>query len=76
MTESKILQAVNNPFVIGLHWAFKSTDYLHMVLDFAPGGELFFHLTKHGKFEEDIARFYFAEVLLALEYLHDNDIVY
>lgn len=67
---------MKNPFVIGLHWAFKSSDYLHMVLDFCPGGELFYHLTKYGKFEEDIARFYFAEVLLALEYLHDNNIVY
>lgn len=47
-----------------------------MVLDFCPGGELFYHLVKHGKFPEKIAQFYFCEVLLALEYLHQKDIVY
>lgn len=47
-----------------------------MVLDFCPGGELFYHLSKNGKLEEDIARFYFWEVLLALEYLHTNGIIY
>ena len=47
-----------------------------MLLDFCPGGELFFHLTKYGKFNEDIAWFYFGEVLLAIEYLHSKNIVY
>jgi serine/threonine protein kinase len=47
-----------------------------MILDYCPGGEFFFHLSRNGKLEEDIARFYFCEVLLALEYLHDNGIIY
>ena len=47
-----------------------------MVLDFCPGGELFYHLSKIGKLDEDIAKFYFWEVLLALEYLHTNGIIY
>jgi serine/threonine protein kinase len=47
-----------------------------MVLDYCPGGEFFFHLSKHGRLDEEIARFYFCEVLLALEYLHENGIIY
>lgn len=76
MMERWILEMVDCPHIIKLHWAFKSKDYLHMVLDFCPGGELFYHLVKHGKFSEKIAQFYFCEVLLALEYLHNKDIVY
>lgn len=40
------------------------------------GGELFFHLQKEGRFNEDRSKFYTAELILALEHLHDNDIVY
>ena len=76
MTERRILEIVKSPFIINLHGAFKSSEYLHMVLDFCPGGELFFHLTKYGRFSEDIARFYFCEVLLALEVLQNNNVVY
>lgn len=47
-----------------------------MVLDYCPGGEFFFHLSKNGRLDEEIARFYFCEVLLALEYLHENGIIY
>jgi serine/threonine protein kinase len=46
------------------------------VLDFCPGGELFFQLSRYGKFPEPIAKFYFAEILLGIEYLHQNDIMY
>ena len=45
-------------------------------MDVCTGGELFFHLNKLSKFTEDQAKFYFCEVLLGLEYLHDQDIVY
>lgn len=47
-----------------------------MVLDYCPGGEFFFHLSQNGRLDEDIARFYFCEVLLALEYLHEEGIIY
>lgn len=47
-----------------------------MVLDYCPGGEFFFHLSKNGRLDEDIAIFYFCEVLLALEYLHENGVIF
>lgn len=45
-------------------------------MDFLNGGELFFHLRRAGKFPENRAKFYAAEILLALDYLHQNDIIY
>lgn len=40
------------------------------------GGELFFHLSKAGRFTEDRTRFYIAEIVLAIDYLHGKDIIY
>mmetsp|Transcript_16822 Transcript_16822/g.18744 ORF Transcript_16822/g.18744 Transcript_16822/m.18744 type:complete len:89 (+) Transcript_16822:1-267(+) len=49
---------------------------LYFVLDFLNGGELYFHLKKEGRFTENKARFYAAEVILAIEHLHKKGIVY
>ena len=59
-----------------LHFAFQTPERLYFVIDFLNGGELFFHFRKAGKFNEDRARFYTTEILLALECLHKNKIIY
>ena len=46
------------------------------MLDYCPGGELFYHLGKARKFSEERSRFYAAEITLALEHLHKMGIVY
>lgn len=75
-TERSVLGYVNHPFIVGLKMAFQSKDKLYFVLDYCAGGELFFHLSKVGKFPEHRAAFYAAEIVLALEYIHQLDIVY
>jgi serum/glucocorticoid-regulated kinase 2 len=47
-----------------------------MILDYFTGGELFFHLKTHGKFDEYRAKYYAAEIISAIACLHRNDIVY
>jgi len=47
-----------------------------MLMDFATGGELFYHLRGRGRFNEDTARFYAAEVVLALEYMQNHGIAF
>ncbi|SCU91727.1 LAME_0E13608g1_1 [Lachancea meyersii CBS 8951] len=64
------------PFIVGLKFSFQTLADLYLVTDFMSGGELFWHLQKEGRFAEDRAKFYIAELVLALEYLHENDIVY
>jgi serine/threonine protein kinase len=49
---------------------------LHLALDFCSGGELFYFLSRQGRFSESEARFYFAEMLLGLEFVHDRDVLY
>eukprot|EP00560_Eucampia_antarctica_P001508 CAMPEP_0197842164 /NCGR_PEP_ID=MMETSP1437-20131217/46587_1 /TAXON_ID=49252 ORGANISM="Eucampia antarctica, Strain CCMP1452" /NCGR_SAMPLE_ID=MMETSP1437 /ASSEMBLY_ACC=CAM_ASM_001096 /LENGTH=654 /DNA_ID=CAMNT_0043452013 /DNA_START=454 /DNA_END=2418 /DNA_ORIENTATION=- len=75
-TERSVLGYVRHPFIVGLNMAFQSNDKLYFVLDYCAGGELFFHLSKVGKFAEPRARFYAAEITLAIEYVHSLDIIY
>ena len=65
-----------SPFIVSLKFSFQTPTDLYLVTDFMSGGELFWHLQKEGRFSEDRAKFYIAELVLALEYLHDHDIVY
>jgi serine/threonine protein kinase SCH9 len=75
--ERKILQrSLECPFLVGLKFSFQTETYLYLVTDFKSGGELFWHLQKETKFSEERARFYIAELVLALEHLHKYDIVY
>lgn len=74
--ERNVLEAVSHPFVVALHYAFQTPKKLYFVLEYCPGGELFFHLSRAGRFPEGRARFYTAELLLALEYLHQLNIIY
>ena len=76
LTERKVLVEVRHPFIVQLHWTFQTRLHLYFVLEFCSGGELFFHLSKRGRFPEEIAKFYFCEVLLGLEYLHARNILY
>ena len=76
-TERSVLgRAVHHPYIVGLNMAFQTSDKLFLVLDYCPGGELFFHLGKVGRFPEERARFYAAQITLALEYVHQMDVIY
>jgi len=75
-TERSVLGYVRHPFIVGLNMAFQSKEKLYFVLDYCAGGELFFHLSKVGKFQESRARFYAAEIVLAIAYVHQLDIIY
>ncbi|KAH9938248.1 serine/threonine protein kinase [Fomitopsis serialis] len=75
--ERKILQrSLDCPFLVGLKFSFQTGSDLYLVTDFKSGGELFWHLQRETRFSEERARFYIAELILALEHLHKYDIVY
>ena len=76
LSERAVLEQLDHPFIVKLHWAFQSKEELFFILDICTGGELFFHLNNFKRFPEPLARFYFSEILLGLEYLHNKDIVY
>ncbi|KAK4893863.1 hypothetical protein LTR27_007889 [Elasticomyces elasticus] len=72
-TERTILESVNrHPFVVKLYYAFQDHEKLYLILEYAQGGELFHHLAMERMFSEEVAAFYMAEMVLALEHLHHN----
>ena len=58
-----------------LRFAFQSQTKLYLISDFFNGGELF-HYLSNGRFSENRARFYAAEIALGLQYLHEHGVVY
>jgi serine/threonine protein kinase len=75
-TERTILQNISCPFLVHLVFAFQNIEKLYMVLDYMGGGELFFWLKKQKRFSENRCKLYAAEIALALDALHNENIVY
>ncbi|ODV66549.1 Pkinase-domain-containing protein [Hyphopichia burtonii NRRL Y-1933] len=76
LAERTVLARITNPFIVPLKFSFQSPEKLYLVLSFINGGELFWHLQKEGKFSMDRSRFYIAELLTALESLHELNVIY
>lgn len=74
--ERDILTKVVHPFIVQLRYSFQTRSKLYLVLDFINGGHLFFQLYRQGTFNEDLARMYAAEIVLALAHLHKNGIIH
>ncbi|KAJ7507586.1 Pkinase-domain-containing protein [Mycena galericulata] len=78
LTEQEILATANHPFIVTLYHSFQSEGYLFFCMEYCMGGEFFRALqTRPGKcLPEDASRFYAAEVVAALEYLHLMGFIY
>eukprot|EP00002_Diphylleia_rotans_P030790 TRINITY_DN6367_c0_g1_i2.p1 TRINITY_DN6367_c0_g1~~TRINITY_DN6367_c0_g1_i2.p1 ORF type:complete len:372 (+),score=50.54 TRINITY_DN6367_c0_g1_i2:46-1161(+) len=75
-TEKRILNQLRHPFIVTLYCSFQDDRSLYMLLEYINGGEIFSHLRRMGRFAPEAARFYSAQIVLILEYLHSLDIVY
>ncbi|KAI8914349.1 kinase-like domain-containing protein [Gorgonomyces haynaldii] len=76
INEKNILEQLDHPFLVKMLGTFQDSNNLYLVLEYVQGGELFSYLRKSGRFANHVARFYAAEVVLAFEYLHEQDIIY
>uniref|UniRef100_A0AAX7V9M9 non-specific serine/threonine protein kinase n=1 Tax=Astatotilapia calliptera TaxID=8154 RepID=A0AAX7V9M9_ASTCA len=76
LTESRVLKNTRHPFLTSLKYSFQTKDRLCFVMEYVNGGELFFHLSRERVFSEERTRFYGAEIVSALDYLHSAKIVY
>jgi p70 ribosomal S6 kinase len=75
-SERDILTKIDHPFVVRLWFAFQTEKKLFLVMDFLSGGELFFHLKRRGLIGEHEVRFYLAEMVLAIDFLHSRGIIH
>lgn len=76
LAEKEVLKFAQNPFVVQFYCSFSSQQSLYIVMEYACGGDLAAMLKVVGAFDEATARRYFAETVLAVEYIHEFDIVH
>ncbi|XP_042178363.1 microtubule-associated serine/threonine-protein kinase 2 isoform X6 [Oncorhynchus tshawytscha] len=74
--ERDILTFAENPFVVSMFCSFETRRHLCMVMEYVEGGDCATLLKNIGALPVDMARMYFAETVLALEYLHNYGIVH
>ncbi|CAK9088493.1 unnamed protein product [Durusdinium trenchii] len=70
--EKDALSVAKDDWIIGLHYTFQDDQYLYMVMDYLPGGDLMTHLMRKDTFTEEETRFYIAELVEAIDYIHTN----
>ena len=77
-TERDLMVKINCPFIVNIKSAFQDEFKLYIVSEFLQGGDLFFHLheKKNTVFPEEKAKFYVMELVIALDFLHKNNMVY
>ena len=75
-TERDLMVKVNSPFVVNIKFAFQDDSQLYIVSDFMQGGDMFYHLHSQKKFDESRAKFYAIELVLGIEFLHKNNMIY
>ena len=76
INERILLSKLNSPLMIKLFYCFQDEKNLYFIMEFVQGGELLYHLKKHIRFDDERTKFYIAELILALDYLHQNNIIY
>ena len=59
-----------------MHYAFQDKEYLYLVMDLLPGGDLRYHISIHKKFSEEQTRFFICGIILSLEYIHSKGIIH
>ncbi|XP_055851227.1 serine/threonine-protein kinase greatwall isoform X2 [Episyrphus balteatus] len=76
ITERNALALSRSPFCVSLFYSLQSVSYVYLVMEYMVGGDLKSLLAMYGFFDEPAARFYVAEITLALQYLHEHGIVH
>ena len=76
INERILLSKMDNPFLVKLYCCFQDIENLYFIMEFIQGGELFFHLRREIRFDDEKTCFYIAEIIIALDFLHKNKIIY
>ena len=74
--ERNILSKLNNPFIVNMYLSFQDSLYLYLVIDYLSGGDLRYHLTHTKNFNENETKFFILNIILSLEYIHNQKIIH
>lgn len=76
LAERNILSNIRHPFITRLYLALQTDEFLYLLLQYCEGKDLNYHLRKSKFFDEDSVRLIMSQLLLAIEELHKNNIIY
>jgi serine/threonine protein kinase len=76
MNEKEFLCKLNHPFLVNMTSAFQDREYLYLIMDYLDGGDLRYHLGNKRYFNEKETKFFVANILIGLEYMHKNKIIH
>ena len=74
--ERELLSKIRHPFIVNMIFCFQDRENLYLVMDLLTGGDLRYHVSRHKRFTEDQTKFFVGCILLALDYLHTNNILH
>ena len=76
MSERNLLSKLKHPFIVNMHFAFQDFSKLYLVMDLLSGGDLRYHIAKKKTFTEQETKFFIANLILSLEYIHNQKIIH
>jgi serine/threonine protein kinase len=76
MNEKEFLSKLNHPFLVNMTSAFQDREHLYLIMDYLDGGDLRYHLGNKRYFSEKETKFFVANILIGLEYMHKNKIIH
>ncbi|MCO5583442.1 hypothetical protein L7F22_037353 [Adiantum nelumboides] len=74
--ERNLLAEVDSRCIVKLHYSFQDSDYLYLIMEYLPGGDMMTLLMRKETLSEDVARFYIAETVLAIESIHKHNYIH
>ena len=75
-SERNLMIQISCPFIVNIKFAFQNDFKLFLVQEFLQGGDLFFHIHTQPKFSNEKTKFYVTELVIAIEFLHKNNMLY
>ena len=76
MNERKFLAQLSHPFLVNMMYAFQDREHLYLIMDYLDGGDLRYHLGNRQFFNEKETKFFIANIILSLEYMHRHKIIH
>ncbi len=75
-SEREFLSKLNHPFIVNMHYAFQDKQNLYLIMDILNGGDLRYHISRYRKFSEEQTRFFIANIIYSLQYIHSNNVIH
>ena len=76
MSERNLLSKLHHPFIVNMYFAFQDFYNLYLVMELLTGGDLRYHIAHKKTFTESQTKFFIANMLLALDYIHSQNIIH